>query len=115
MPTWPLWIAVSRWADGVSLKMTLSSSKPSSLATYLATSTSKPVKSSPSFWPRPGWSNLMPIVRLSPGVLPALPPPPHDSHGGGERRSGRDGENLLADVHCSPSCRQLCARSRSGS
>ena len=41
--TWPFASSVSRWADGDSLNSTLSSAKPISLATYLATSTSKPV------------------------------------------------------------------------
>jgi len=45
-------------------------SVPSSLATYLATSTSKPVYSEPFFSPRPGWSNLMPTFRPP---APALP------------------------------------------
>jgi hypothetical protein len=45
-------------------------SVPSSLATYFATSTSKPVQSLPFFSPRPGWSNVMPIFS------PLAPEPP---------------------------------------
>src|SRR3954453_7691646 len=68
---------VSRWALGACTQVILSSDVPSCLATYLATSTSKPLYSLPFFRPRPGWSNLMPILRpLSPPPpAPALAPP----------------------------------------
>ena len=62
--TWPVEMSVSRWALGACTHVMSLSAAPSSLATYLATSTSKPVYSLPFFRPSPGWSNLMPMVSL---------------------------------------------------
>ncbi|CPU64575.1 Uncharacterised protein [Mycobacteroides abscessus] len=44
----------------------------------MATSTSNPVYDDPSWNPRPGWSNLMPILTVSP---PPSPLPPADCSG----------------------------------
>ncbi len=48
-------------------------STPSSLATYVATSTSIPVNSLPCFRPRPGWSYLMPTFRPLASESPPAP------------------------------------------
>src|SRR6478735_11646537 len=63
MSTWPFEIRASRWALGACTQVMSAASVPSSFATYLATSTSKPVYSLPFFRPSPGWSNLMPTFR----------------------------------------------------
>src|SRR6478736_2858919 len=63
MSTWPVEMSVSRCALGACTQVMSAASVPSSLATYFATSTSKPVYSVPFFRPRPGWSNLMPTFR----------------------------------------------------
>ncbi len=75
MSTCPVEIRVSRWALGAWTQVMSAASVPSSLATYVATSTSKPVYSVPFFRPRPGWSNLMPIFRPPAPALPESPLP----------------------------------------
>src|SRR5262245_41302324 len=72
--TWSFWISVSRWPDGDSFHSIWSSLYPSCLATYFATSTSKPlIVPSGFFRPSPGWSNLVPMTTL---FSPPPPPPP---------------------------------------
>src|ERR671912_324002 len=64
---------VSRWALGAWMNSMSPASTPSSLATYVATSTSNPVKSLPCFRPSPGWSYLMPTFRPSASESPPAP------------------------------------------
>src|SRR6476620_8043519 len=74
--TWSFRISVSRCPDGDSFHSILSSLNPSCLATYLATSTSKPLMVPSGFFnPSPGWSNLVPMTIVS--APPPPPPPPH--------------------------------------
>src|SRR6185369_8647496 len=76
--TWSFWISVSRCPDGDSFHSILSSLNPSCLATYFATSTSKPLMVPSGFFnPSPGWSNLVPMTIVSPPPPPPPPPPPH--------------------------------------
>src|SRR6478609_2127392 len=73
---WSFWISVSRCPYGDSFHSILSSLNPSCLATYFATSTSKPlIVPSGFFSPRPGWSNLVPMTIVSPPPPPPPPPP----------------------------------------
>src|SRR4028119_2414528 len=70
MSTWPFWMNGSRLADTVSVQVMPSSAMPSSAATILATSTSKPSGELVCGLsrPKPGWSNLVPMV-ISPAPL----------------------------------------------
>src|SRR5262249_1891538 len=65
--TLPLDRKLSRFSDRASLNVILSSAAPSFLATYLATSTSKPSTPLGPFSPSEGWSYLTPTT-----IVPAL-------------------------------------------
>src|SRR5918997_5677645 len=70
MSTWPFWMNGSRLADTVWVQVMPSSAMPSSPATSLAISTSKP-SGSPDCGlsrPNPGWSYLVPMV-IAPASL----------------------------------------------